>query len=169
MKNVRLVLDATAFYAGVPYVGRTISYTTPLVLDEVRHGGVRSAFINSLMESGWLVVVEPTKKSLELSRRSALKTGDMLKLSQADLSLLALAHEFKEVGYEVELVSDDYSVENVAKTVGIGVKPVMTRGISKVVTWIVYCRGCGKVFKGPIFGNVCDVCGTQLSRKRVRK
>lgn len=158
------VLDSTAFYASIPFTSTFTYYTTPEVLAEVSHGTVREAAIQSLVEVGRLKIMSPSANIVETVEESARASGDFSKLSATDISILALALQLKSDGLDISTVSDDYSVENSAKTMGIPVDPVLTRGISKTVKWITYCRGCGKVFNAEMSPS-CDVCGTALSRK----
>ena len=62
------------------------------------------------------------------------------------------------------LVTDDFAVRNVAEVVGINLSETAIRGNWKRITWITYCKGCGKEYL-EAKGSVCEVCGTKLSRK----
>ena len=135
-----LVLDASAFYAGVPFgtSSGTTYVTTPGVYDEVSHIKSRHDALGVMSATGRLSVVEPTKESVDAARSAARATGDAPKLSGQDLSVIALS-----IQTGLGLVTDDFAVSNVARSVGIGVTPVMTGGISRVVCWQYYCPGCG--------------------------
>ncbi len=159
-----LVLDSTAFYAGVPYTGQGPYYTTDLVIKEVAHRKIKSVSIENLVETGKLKVYDYSKSYLKKVELTAEESGDFSYISKADISVLALALEFKNRGSSVIILSDDYSVENLAEILGLGIVPIMTSGINKVVNWKIYCVGCGKDFqdKGR---KVCDICGSSLKRK----
>jgi rRNA maturation endonuclease Nob1 len=47
---------------------------------------------------------------------------------------------------------------------GVGLSETNVRGEWKQITWITYCKGCGKQYPDPK-ATICDVCGTKLSRK----
>lgn len=96
------------------------------------------------------------------------KSGDLQKLSNTDISIIALGMQLKRNGYYVTIVSDDYSIQNVVKFSGLNFSPVMTRGISRTIRWFLYCSGCGKVFYDSNIV-ICDVCGTKLKRKMRRE
>ena len=49
------------------------------------------------------------------AKASASKAGDFHKLSEADMQLLSLALQLKAEGYTPKIVTDDYSIQNVAK------------------------------------------------------
>ena len=159
-----VVLDATAFYAGVPYTGQGTYYTTDLVIKEVSHTRIKSASIDGLVEAGRLRIYHPSERYLNLVKEAAGESGDFSLLSDTDKSVVALALEFKDKGLKVVIISDDYSVENLAETLGLKAVAVMTGGIKKVVKWRIYCGGCGKVFQDR-GRTVCDVCGSPLKRK----
>lgn len=137
-----LVLDASAFYAGVPFgtSSGTTYVTTPGVYDEVSHIKSRHDALGVMSATGRLSVAEPTKESVDAARSAARATGDAPKLSGQDLSVIALS---MQTGFG--LVTDDFAVSNVARSMGIGVTPVMTGGISRVVCWQYYCPGCDSI------------------------
>jgi UPF0271 protein len=62
------------------------------------------------------------------------------------------------------LVTDDFAVRNVAEVMGVNLSETSIRGEWKKITWITYCKGCGKEYLDAR-GSVCEVCGTKLSRK----
>ena len=154
------VLDSTAFYAGIPYQGSGRYYTTYLVLEEVKHHSVGSSLIHSRVQ-----VTEPSSGSLNKVKSTAVRTGDIGALSQADLSLLALGLDLKDRDGGVNLVSDDFAVRNMAEVLAIPLAPTSLKGGEwKNITWKIYCRGCGKTYTNPKL-TTCPICGTQLVRK----
>lgn len=44
------------------------------------------------------------------------------------------------------IYSDDYSIQNVARIMGINFRPVGMEGIKKIFRWSYKCTGCGKWF-----------------------
>lgn len=120
--------------------------------------------ISALIESGKLIVTEPSHPLVDEVRLMASRSGDVIKLSDTDVSVVALGLQLKRDGYNVTIISDDYSIQNLVNFFELKFSPVMTRGISKTIRWFTYCSGCGKVFhKSDV--TVCDVCGTKLKRK----
>lgn len=153
------MLDATAFYAGTPFLSAGKQYcTTTAVFDEVRHIKKSFAALEALMDAGILVLMDPDSKNLELATSTAKKTGDHQKLSQQDISVLALAKQLDAV-----LVSDDYAVANVAASMDIAVQSSSGKGIKQVRKWISYCSACGMAF-GPD-AKECRLCGNKLKRR----
>lgn len=153
------VLDSTAFFAGIPFQGEGRYYTTYHVMDEVGSRGIGSQLIHSRVQ-----VTEPSKAAVQKVKQVSLKTGDSKSLSEADTSIIAVSLDLASSGSEVILVTDDFAVRNVAEALGIGLSQTNVRGEWKQITWVTYCKGCGKEYSDPK-ATTCDVCGTKLSRK----
>ena len=154
------ILDASAFYAGVPFGSRGDCYTTPLVYEEVIHIKKDHGALGVLLETGRLKIMEPRAESTEAAVVASKKTGDYAQLSRQDISVIALCIEKKG-----EIVTDDYAVSNVARNLGLGVSPVMTGGIRDVGRWTYYCPGCRTSHPGR---KECPACGTPLKRKLIK-
>ena len=156
-----LVLDTTAFYAGVPYTN-TSEYmvTTPDVISEVSNERTRSLIALSKIN-----VWQADQVQWKRVKDAARGTGDS-NLSKADLSVLALCLHISAEGNEAILLSDDYAVENVASMLGIKARPLMTDGIKIASQWVFFCPACGKKYDKP--RPDCIVCGTKLE-KRLKK
>jgi UPF0271 protein len=155
-----LVLDAGAFYAGTSFLSSDDQfYTTPLVLEEVRHIKSNFSALEALRLSGRLVIQDPDKSQREKTLRLAAKTGDRASLSEADMSVIALALQLDRT-----LVTDDYAVANVAAILGVKVKPATAgKEIKETRKWIYYCSGCGRAFGAS--EKECPLCGNKLKRK----
>lgn len=154
----KFVLDASAFYTGVPFLSSAICYTTTLVFEEIRHIKKSYCVLEALLDAGNLKVMEPEESFLAKVINIAKKTGDYFKLSSADISVLALA-----LHLNLTLISDDYAVENVATLLNIPIKSIGTKGISKVRRWVTFCRACGKAYEPGIIE--CALCGNKLRRR----
>ena len=102
-------------------------------------------------------------------REASKKVGDILSLSEADKQVLALALELKSAGYTPLIVTDDYSIQNVANQIDVEFAPLMTFGIRFRLHWILYCPACHKKYPSDYRLKVCEVCGTVLKRKPLRK
>ncbi len=155
------VLDASAFYAGVPFASSSKYYTTSSVFEEIKHIKKNHDALGVLLETKRLEIKEPQKKFIESVTNTAKKTGDYQQLSKEDLSSLALSLELSG-----ELITDDFAVSNVAKNLGLQVIPVMTSGIKNVGNWVYFCPGCHKNFSKL---TVCPLCGNKLRRKLLTK
>ncbi|MEW6605590.1 MAG: PIN domain-containing protein [Thermoproteota archaeon] len=151
-------LDASAFYAGIPFLSQARYCTTPAVFDEIRHIKQSHGAIEALLETGGLQIIDPDDASIGKAKTAAKKTGDYAKLSLADFSIIALALQLK-----IPLMTDDYAVANVAAVLKIPIKSTSSKGIKETRRWIAYCSACGKAF-GPD-AKECPLCGNKLRRK----
>jgi len=124
---------------------------------------------NTAIESGKVKIKMPQEEYLSKIKTSANKIGDSYLLSEADIQLLALALELKTKGEQPEIITDDYSIQNVAKQNNIKFYALTTSGIQRLLEWIRYCPACHKVYPVNSSFSVCQVCGTELKRKSKRK
>ena len=154
------ILDASAFYAGVPFRSSEDCYTTSLVYDEIQHIKKNHDVIGTLLETNRLKIREPDEQSTHAAIKAAKETGDFPQLSKQDISIIALGMETKG-----QIITDDFAISNVAKNIGLVISPIMTKGIKDVGKWIHYCPGCKASYQG---GKECSICGTPLKRKLLK-
>lgn len=76
---------------------------------------MRTVRFSTAVESGRIRIIEPTLETIDEVKASATSAGDSFYLSKTDLQVLALALEFKRRGYDPQIVTDDYSIQNIAK------------------------------------------------------
>ncbi len=96
------------------------------------------------------------------SGRRPRSTGDSRRLSETDIEVLALA---LELGYQI--VTDDYSIQNLATVLGVPFRGLDQKGIGAVFEWEARCKGCGKRFPAAV--KECDICGSETRTARKRK
>ena len=154
---MRRVLDASALLSGASFDGEL--YTTPEAVREVRRHG-STPQLDAVLATK-VRVLTPAAESLKAVDAVARETGDVARLSPTDRGLLALA---REIGGTV--LTDDYSIQNVAARLGIPYERVLERGIVEVVRWRYRCTGCGRFFDEPI--KECPVCGSRVKTTRAR-
>jgi len=111
----------------------------------------------------------PARMFLERVKMSSKAVGDVLFLSEVDLQVLALALELKGSGLSPLIVTDDYSIQNVANQVGVEFASLMTFGIRFRHHWIMYCPACYRKYPPDYRHKTCEVCGTELKRKPFKK
>ena len=155
------VLDATAFYAGMPFTSNDSFLTTSVVYEEIQHIKAKQGALDILQQTNRLQIRDPEEKAISIVNETAKKTGDIQTISEQDVSIIALALENK-----LELITDDFAVTNVAKQLGIKTDSLMTQGISIIGKWINYCSVCGKEFSKQ---KECPICGSKLNRKLIKK
>lgn len=135
--------------------------TIPSVVNELKSNEASMRF-ELARESGARVEI-PDEDFREAVMNVAKQTRDCEELSATDVDILAKALEYKDNSV---LLTDDYAVQNVAKVLGIEVRPVAQKKIRDVLVWQKQCVGCRRYFDS---GDVCPVCGSALKKKRKRK
>lgn len=94
---------------------------------------------------------------------TAMGAGNLGRLSEADQSLLALA-----LHLEATLLTDDYTMQDVAARIGIRCAGVNQVGIEGTKEWKPRCSGCGRWFDVPQKHDECPVCGSPVKDKPVK-
>jgi UPF0271 protein len=155
------ILDASAFYAGVPFRSSEDCFTTSLVYDEIKHIKKNHDALGTLLETNRLKIREPGSESTKNAIKASKETGDYPQLSKQDISIIALCIEMKG-----QIISDDFAISNVAKNLGLVILPIMTKGIKDVGKWVHYCPGCRTNHSS---GTECPACGTPLKRKLLKE
>ncbi len=162
-----LVLDTSAYIQGFDPQTQSV-YTVLRVREEIKGQYALMRFDNAV-KTGRLQVLEPEKSYKEKIEEKTLTMGESHILSETDRDVLALGLQLKEKGFDPVIVSDDYSVQNMADIMELKHKSLATPGISRQFKWIIYCPGCKRTYDQPQIDGVCPVCGTELRRKPVNK
>jgi len=154
------ILDASEFYAGLPFRSSEDCYTKSSVYDEIKHIKKNHDALDTLLETNRLKIREPDSESTKSAILASKDTGDFPQLSKQDISIIALCIEMKG-----QIISDDFAISNVAKNLGLEIRPIMTKGIEDVGKWVHYCPGCRTNLSS---GTECPACGTPLKRKLLK-
>jgi UPF0271 protein len=152
------VIDTSTIFMRKAYYENMV--TIPEVVDEIKDENSQLYF--SLLN---LRVEEASERNVERVVEVAVKTGDIHKLSRTDIKLIAKALDLREKGEDVVLVTDDYSIQNVAMSLGLKVDNIVQPKISKRFRWIKICKGCGR----KVDGEICPICGSEAIVKKVRR
>lgn len=156
------VLDASAIIFGFSSAEEP-QITCREVLDEARFGGAAPYRAAAIREGAGPRIDDPTEEHVKIVKKKMEEVGEV-GLSDADVKLLALALDYRDRGWRPVIVSADYSVQNMALSLGIDVERIIHRGIDREVVWVSYCPACrwaGGVFKG----GHCPRCGAKLKRR----
>jgi len=165
-----IVLDTSAFIAGFdPFSISEEQYTISGVKEELSRSSMPWIRFKTATESGKLKVRTPGKTSLEKVKASAAVIGNKFFLSETDLQVLALALELKASGYTPLIATDDYSIQNVANQIGLEFGSLATFGIRFRLQWMRYCPACHRKYPAGYKSKTCEVCGTELKRKPMRR
>lgn len=149
-----LILDTSAFFT-MDWIPDEDFLCPPGVVDELkRYDDPRLELWDDRLR-----ISDFTKESLEAVKEEAKKTGDLGRLSDVDLSVLALALDM-----DGTILTDDYSIQNVAKSMGLSYRSVGTAGIKKKFKWNYRCIGCGKWYKD--HSEECLICGSEMRAYR---
>jgi UPF0271 protein len=144
-------------------------YTVPKVKEEIAESSMPWVRLKTAVENGRLRIKKPAEAFLLKVKMSATSLGDSFFLSETDMQLLALASELKTMGYQPLIITDDYSIQNVANQMGIEFASLATFGIRRRLQWLRYCPACHKKYPANYKSNNCGVCGTELKRKPVKE
>lgn len=139
--------------------------TTPEADAEVSPGG-RDARRFAFWKEVGLQVRAASAGSTERAAGAARGAGSLARMSAADLSLAALA---LDAGPDAVLVTDDYTLLDVAKRLGITTRTVNTKGIDATADWRPRCTGCGRWFDEAPPGDECPICGSPVKLRRDRR
>ncbi len=154
----RLVLDTSALFSMEDLPQDAEVFVTPSVLEELRkYKDRRVERWGDLLRTS-----EATTSSIKKVREAAERTADAGRVSPTDVEVLALA-----IDLEAVVLTDDYSIQNLAAHIGIPYRTVGLKGIRKVLKWRYKCTGCGRVFDKDM--PECPVCGSKLRTVRSRK
>ena len=153
------VLDTSAILSGKPMPPAHECVLPLSVVDEIRHGRMKNA-LDFILEAG-AKALNPSGKELARVREAARKTGDEARISGPDADSIALALEM-----DATLLTDDYSMQNLATVLSIDYKALSQAGIKEIWTWQHRCKGCGRYFEEA--QKECPVCGSEVRTTRKR-
>jgi UPF0271 protein len=156
----KYALDATAFYQGFHLHTIDTCLTTGLVFDEISHLQHKISSLDTLILTKRIIIFEPSTKTVKLIKLVAKQTGEG-RLTEADVSIIALAKDYNAI-----LVTDDFAISNLAKSLSIELLNLGTKGIRERRKWIKYCGICGRGYSST--ESVCTLCGNKL-RVRYKK
>jgi UPF0271 protein len=159
MKKKVFIIDTSAILSGKSInMDNATLLTTPGVSDEFTPGGRDFQIFELLKELGLQVHI-PSQTSMDIVKKIAQDTGDDRRLSPADIEIVALAFDFhKKQNQDVVLLSDDYSIQNIASALHIKYEGIAQKGITKKFKWASRCPGCKRKFNDII--KICPICGT---------
>jgi UPF0271 protein len=170
LKEKAIVLDTSAFIAGYdPLAVPEKQFTVPEVRNELNTDSMPGVRFNAAVDNGKIMIIKPKDSFFQQVLEASKKVGDMRYLSEADLQVLALALELKDGGLKALIVTDDYSIQNVANKIAVEFTSLMTFGIKQRFNWMLYCPACYRKYPADYKYESCEVCGTELKRKPKKK
>ena len=127
-------------------------------LEELRRLSPQRAMLIESIDIEWMSMGTTDAES------AAATTGDLPRLSPVDLDILALALATGEI-----LFTDDYSLQNVCRSVNHPFEAVSNKRSRQQWSWELRCIGCRATKKADSQKEEeCDICGTPMKVKRSR-
>lgn len=159
------ILDTSAILSGI--LAKQLEgnvWVTEEVLSEIKQFEF-NILVNTYIETGILNIGYPSISSIHKVINVAVKLGEISVLSKADISILALGIDLFLQGEDVIILTNDYSIQNVALELGLKYKPVGKQKISRKITWLHYCQDCG--YSARVIANLCPKCGSKNIKRTV--
>lgn len=161
------VLDSSGIIGGFIHE-KLANFTTSQIIMEIKD--LKSKIIlQRALEEGLITIKEPAPEDMGRVEEVINKSGDLLRLSEADKKIIALAVSLQKNKTRPVVVTDDYSIQNVLRIMEISYKSVLTPGITETVVWVKFCKGCKRKYPSNYTPDECEICGSPISRKRIEK
>ncbi len=173
------IFDTSALIKGmdVSVLQEYVCYTTPGVLSEIKNTLSKQKLETAIL-SGNLKILSPDPDIIKEVKLIAKSSGDLQFLSTTDIGVIAVAllsllnylikTKFRLLKLPIEVVTDDYSMQNVLNKLSISANSFMQKGINQYIQWQVYCPQCKTVFP-PSDSSFCPNCEVTLKRRPVHK
>lgn len=127
-------------------------------LEELRRLSPQRAMLIESIDIEWMSM------GTNDAEAAAATTGDLPRLSPVDLDILALALATGET-----LFTDDYSLQNVCRSVSHPFEAVSNKRSRQQWSWELRCIGCRATKKAESQKEEeCDICGSPMKVKRSR-
>ena len=128
-------------------------------LEELQALSPERAMLVESIEMEWMSV------STGDAEQAASMTGDLPRLSPVDLQVLALAMSTGQT-----LHTDDYSLQNVCRSINLPFEAVSNKRSSQQWAWELKCIGC-RATKQADKQEVqeCEICGSEMKIKRAQR
>jgi len=165
-----IIVDTTAFIAGFNVLDlHDEVFSVPNVKEELTKDSMAKIRLNTAIRSGRLKLLEPNENAMKKAKKASREIGDLLSLSETDMKILALAMQLREEGYTPTIITDDYSIQNVAEKLALKYETIAIHGIKFHLKWLLYCPACHKKYPPDYNFETCKNCGTKLKRKPISK
>lgn len=164
--EISYVLDASAFINGFQ-INSNNNFTVPEITAEIKDFESRLKF-DMAIDEGKLVIQDVPIKYISRVNDIISESGDILRLSNPDRKLIALAYMLSDQGRDVKVISDDYTIQNTLKIMNIPYSGVITEGIKGIYNWRKVCEGCKKEYGEDYPFDDCEICGSKIFKKRIK-
>ncbi len=160
------ILDASAFINGFQLVSKN-NFTVPEITEEIKDFESKLT-MDMAIEEGRLCILDVPIKYITGIEDIISKSGDVLRLSEPDKKLIALAYMLSCENKNIMVISDDYTIQNTLKILNIPFSGVLTFGIKEIYNWKKVCEGCKKEYGEDYPFDDCEICGSKIFKKRIK-
>lgn len=160
------VLDASAFINGFQLESEN-NFTVPEITAEIKDFESKLT-MDLAIEDGKLHIRDVPARYVDCIDDLIAESGDVLRLSVPDKKLIALAYMLFKQDENVMVISDDYTIQNTLKIIGINYSGVLTEGIKEIYNWKKVCEGCKKEYDQDYPFDDCEICGSKIFKKRIK-
>ncbi len=160
------VLDASAFINGFKLINNK-NFTVPEITAEIKDFESKLTF-DMAIDEGKLIIQDVPCEYVEHVESIISKSGDVLRLSVPDKKLISLAYMLLKQENNVKVITDDYTIQNSLKIMGIPYSGIITDGIKEIYNWKKVCEGCKKEYDEDYPFDDCEICGSKIFKKRIK-
>ncbi|MDR0912038.1 MAG: ribonuclease VapC [Methanobrevibacter sp.] len=165
--NISYIIDASGFINGFKPISDN-NFTVPEITEEIKDLKSKLTFEEAINNEK-IAIVDVKEEYKNKLKESISVSGDNLRLSIPDINLLSLALEFKLENKNPIVITDDYTIQNTLKILNIPFKSILTEGINQIYNWKNICKGCKKEYPNDYPYNDCEICGSDIVKKRIKK
>ncbi len=116
--------------------------------------------VENALKHKLLRIYRPRHKYLKNAKKLVERYG-FKKMSKADISLLALAMQFKAENREFKVITDDYAIQNFLKLLNIEFESIVQGNIARILYYRYFCPACG--YEAKKEERICKVCGSKIA------
>ncbi|MCD7781329.1 MAG: ribonuclease VapC [Methanosphaera sp.] len=159
------ILDASGLINGF-YSKKTLNIMTSSTVAEIKDIKTE-LLLDELLNQNLLKIMDVSYSDDKEFMDALVGSGDIMRLSSTDKDIVSLALKLKRKGDDITVITDDYSMQNALKLLGINFKSVLTKGINDTIKWQRICKGCRKEYPSDSKIEECEVCGSPIITKRL--
>ncbi len=129
------------------------------VIEEIRDSNSK-IILDTIRDK--ISIIDPSPSTIHKVLSEAKSIGSIVELSMTDISIVALAIDLISRNYDIEVLSEDFDIQNLCEILGIPYSSVLDRRIKKKLITKKKCLVCGKVYDASL--NACPFCGSNKYR-----
>lgn len=163
-----VIYDTSAIIRGIlNFKSIGCAYTTHSVLRELKKRHANYAKVIALIEANILEVLSPSKKFVEKVKEKATQLGELGKISNTDLEIIALAMSFRSKEEDILVITNDFAIQNILSHLNIKYKSIGQREIREPREYTYECKNCHSKYETRY--SFCPKCGGRVITKTTRK